>query len=181
MSYQKLDSFELPKGFRGRNFVIVQVWWFVQCTLFALSPQVCYGWRRMLLRLFGANIGEKVIIRPTVRITYPWKLSIGENSWIGDHVDLYSLGEIDIGSNCVVSQKSYLCTGSHDYTKESFDIFQKKIVIENEAWLATDVFVAPGVVIGKGTLIGARSSVFSSVPSGKICVGSPAKVVGERD
>lgn len=135
----------------------------------------------MLLRLFGANIGEKVIIRPTVRITYPWKLSIGENSWIGDHVDLYSLGEIDIGSNCVVSQKSYLCTGSHDYTKESFDIFQKKIVIENEAWLATDVFVAPGVVIGKGTLIGARSSVFSSVPSGKICVGSPAKVVGERD
>ncbi|WP_075591515.1 putative colanic acid biosynthesis acetyltransferase [Labilibacter marinus] len=177
---QKLDSFEIPVGFRGRSPFIVQFWWFVDFFFFKLSPQFLYGWRRFLLRLFGAKIGKGVIIRPSVTVTYPWKIKIGDYSWIGDNVELYSLGEIQIGNNVVISQKSYLCGGSHDYEMEDFSIWSKKIIVEDECWLATDVYVGPGVKIGKGTVVGARSSVFSNLPAKMICLGSPAKVLKER-
>lgn len=178
---QSLNNFILPKNFRGRSGIVVQIWWFVECFLFKPSPQFMYGWRRYLLRLFGAKIGKNVIIRPSVSITYPWKVSIGDYSWIGDDVVLYSLGKIEIGSNAVISQKSYLCAASHDYDKEDFPIWSKKITIEDECWLATDVYVAPGITIGKGTVVGARSSVFKCLPAGKVCFGSPAKVIKDRE
>lgn len=178
--YQRMEGFKVPEGFRGRSAVFTQLWWIVQSTLFGMSPQVMYGWRRWLLRCFGARIGKGVILRPTVRVTYPWKLTIGDYCHIGDDVALYSLAEIEIGSRAVVSQRSYICTGSHDFTSPTFDIFGKKIVIEPEAWIATDVFVAPGVCIGRGAVIGARSSVFSDVPPAVICIGSPARVRGPR-
>lgn len=177
---QNLQKFALPKNFRAKNAVTVQMWWIVQSTLFACSPQFLYGWRRFLLRLFGAKIGKKVIVRPSVKVTYPWKLSIGDYSWIGDDVDLYTLGEIEIGKNTVISQKSYLCAASHDYTKETFDIFDQKIVIEDGVWIATDVFIAPGITIGSGSVIGARSTVLSDMPAMMICVGYPAKPIKRR-
>jgi putative colanic acid biosynthesis acetyltransferase WcaF len=177
---QKLSEFCLPPGFRGRSALVVQLWWLIQGTLFGLSPQFMYGWRNFLLRIFGAKIGKGVIVRPSVRITYPWKLKIGDYSWVGDNVELYTLGEIVIGNNAVVSQRSYLCTGSHDYTKSAFDIYALPVVIEDEAWVATDVYVAPGVTIGRGAVIGARSSVFSDMPACMICIGSPAKPVKPR-
>jgi len=177
---QTLKNFKLPPNFRERSNITVQSWWFVQAIFFRPSPQIFYGWRRFLLRLFGAHIGKHVIIRPTVTVTYPWKVSIGDHSWIGDNVELYSLGEIEIGSNVVISQKSYLCTASHDYDKEDFPIWNKKITIEDECWLATDVYVAPGITVGKGTVVGARSSIFKDLPSGKICIGSPAYPIKDR-
>src|SRR5690242_2104389 len=93
-SIQDLSRFRMPPGFRGRGAIIVQIWWLVQAVFFGLSPQIAYGWRRWLLRLFGAQIGRRVLIRPSARVTYPWKVKIGDNAWIGDHVVLYSLGEI---------------------------------------------------------------------------------------
>lgn len=178
--WQRLDWFSMPPGFRGRPAWFVQLWWLVQATLFRGSPQFLYGWRRWLLRRFGARIGEGVIIRPSVRVTYPWKLTIGDHAWIGDDVVLYTLGEITIGAHAVVSQRSYLCTGNHDYTRPSFDIYAKPICVGEHAWLATDVFVAPGVTVGAGTVVGARSSVFRSLPGGVTAVGNPARVVRER-
>ncbi|WP_299618797.1 putative colanic acid biosynthesis acetyltransferase [uncultured Tenacibaculum sp.] len=178
---QDLNTFKLPKNFRGRNPFIVQLWWIVQSVLFRTSPQFLYGWRRFLLRLFGAKIGKNVIIRPTVRVTYPWKLNIGDYSWIGDDVVLYNLGNIIIGNNVVISQKSYICTGSHDYTIPSFPIYAKEINIEDECWLATDVFVAPGITIGKQSVIGSRSSVYKNIPANKICYGNPLKIVKDRN
>jgi putative colanic acid biosynthesis acetyltransferase WcaF len=175
-----MDQFRVPPGFRGRSAVYTQLWWIVQSTLFGMSPQVFYGWRRTLLRLFGARIGKGVILRPSVRVTYPWKLKVGNFCHIGDEVVLYTLGEIEIGDCVVISQRSYICTGSHDYTSPTFDIYAKKIVIESEAWVATDVFVAPGVHIAAGAVVGARSSVFGDVPSGEIYVGTPARFVGKR-
>lgn len=170
----------LPTNFRGKSKFIVQLWWLVQAIFFKPSPQLLYGWRRFLLRLFGAQIGKDVIIRPSVEVTYPWKLSIGDYSWIGDDVVLYTLGYINIGKNAVISQRSYLCTGSHDYKKLDFQIFSEAIYIEDECWLATDVYVSPGITIGQGTVVGARSSVFKDLPAGKICLGSPAKVLKNR-
>ena len=180
MMHQQLNTFTLPPDFRGKPGWFVQLWWIVQALLFRTSPQFMYGWRRFLLRIFGAKIGKDVMLRPTVHTQFPWKLTIGDYSWVGDDVVLYSLGAITIGNNAVVSQKSYLCAGSHDYTQPGFPIFCLPVVIEDECWLATDVYVAPGVTIGKGTVVGARSSVFKSLPPGMICVGSPAKVVKPR-
>lgn len=180
MRHQNLINFKLPVGFRGKPSWYVQLWWIVQSLFFKTSPQFMYGWRRFIMRSFGAKIGKNVILRPSMHTQFPWKVSIGDNSWIGDDVNLYSLGNIIIGNNVVVSQKCYLCTGSHDYQSVNFDIFQKEIIIEDECWLATDVFVGPGVTVGKGTMIGARSSVFKSMPENKICLGSPAKPVRDR-
>ena len=180
MSFQNLNKFTLPRKFRGRSAVTVQLWWVVQASLFSWSPQFTYTWRNFLLRCFGAKIGKGVIIRPTVKVTYPWKLTVGDFSWVGDNAELYTLGEIEIGSNVVISQKSYLCAATHDYTKDTFDMIDKKITIEDEVWLAADVYIAPGITVKKGALVGARSSVFNDLPAGMICVGSPAKPVKLR-
>ena len=179
--YQDLSRFRLPGNFRGRSAVIVQLWWIVQASLFRLSPQVLYGWRRFLLRLFGAEIGRKVQLRPTVRITYPWKVAIGDHSWIGDEVVLYSLGNIHIGANSVVSQKSYICTGSHNPNSISFDIFALPVWIGDECWIASDVFVAPGVSIANGAVVGARSTVLTDLPAAMVCFGNPAAPVRPRE
>ena len=177
---QSLSQYKTPKDFRGKSKTTVQLWWVVYAILFRPSPQVMYGWRRFLLRSFGAKIGRDVIIRPSAQITYPWKVSIGDFSWIGDDVVLYSLGDISIGSNAVISQRCYICTGSHDYRSEKFDIYAQKITIGSECWLATDVYVAPSVNIGDGTVVGARSSVFKDLPANKVCMGTPAKPIKDR-
>src|SRR5690349_12050485 len=121
--FQDLRHFNQPPMFRGRSAPVVQLWWIVEACLFRPSPQIFFAWRRWLLRLFGARIGRGVMIRPSVRTTYPWKVTIGDYSWVGDDVVLYSLGEIRIGEHSVVSQRSYLCTGSHDPGSLAFDIF----------------------------------------------------------
>jgi putative colanic acid biosynthesis acetyltransferase WcaF len=178
--YQDLARFRLPAGFRGRSAVTVQLWWLVQATLFRLSPQALYGWRSFLLRLFGARIARGVHLRSSVEVTFPWKLEIGEHSWVGDGVVLYTLAPIRIGANSVVSQLSYLCTGSHDPRSPSFEIFAKPIRIGDECWVASDVFVAPGVSIADGAVIGARSTVLDDMPAAMVCYGNPAVPVRPR-
>jgi putative colanic acid biosynthesis acetyltransferase WcaF len=179
-SVQNLEAYRVDPGYRGRSAYFVQLWWIVQATLFRGSPQVLYGFRRWLLRLFGAQVGKGVIIRPSVTVTYPWKVKIGNHSQIGDDAVIYSFAEISIGSNVVVSQKSYLCAGTHDFRSTSFEIQSMPIVIEDEVWIAADVFVAPGVTVGRGTVVGARSSVFTNLPEMMICLGCPARPVRPR-
>lgn len=178
--YQKINSFKLGSGQRGRSAIYVQLWWLIQSTIFRCSPQCMYSWRCFLLRLFGAKVGKNVIVRQTTSVTYPWNLVIGDNVWVGDDVELYNWSVITIEDDAVVSQRSYLCTGTHDYTKSSFDLTSKPIIIKEQAWVATDVFIAPGVTIGRGAVIGARSSVYQDMPEGMICVGNPAKPVKPR-
>lgn len=177
---QNLEIYRVKSSFRGRSPLFVQFWWIVQATLFHGSPQVCYGFRRWILRMFGAKVGKGALIRPSVTIPYPWKVAIGNHSQIGDDVVLYSYGQITIGNSVVVSQKSYLCAGTHDFRSESFDLQSFPITLEDQVWLAADVFVAPGVTVGRGTVVGARSSVFSSLPGMMICTGSPARPVRPR-
>lgn len=178
--YQDLSTFKIDGRARGRSPVLVQIWWLTQSLFFHTSPQSTYGWRRWLLRLFGAKIGKNVILRPTVSVTYPWKLEIGDFSWIGDNVDLYNLDTIRIGRNAVVSQGCYLCTGSHDYTDTAFTLVTSPIIVEDEAWIASQSFVAPGVRIGRASIVGARSLVLSDTPPAMIVFGQPATVRGER-
>jgi len=180
LDFQDLSLFQLPVGFRGRAAWVVQVWWIVQASLFRWSPQFAYGWRIFLLRLFGAKIGSNAIIRPSATITYPWRLTLGNNVWIGDSVILYTLGSINIGDNTVISQFCHLCAADHDFTSPSFPIRAKSITVGSQVWLASDVFVAPGVTIGDASVVGARSSVFRDLPAQMLCYGYPCVPVRSR-
>ncbi len=181
MKYQDLSKFTMPSNFRQASVIKVQLWWLIQASLFKWSPQFAYGFRSALLRLFGAKVGKNTVIRPSATFTYPWNITIGDYAWIGDDVVVYSLGPISIGAHAVVSQRSYLCAGDHDYSKIDFPIRGHRIVIEDQAWVATDVYIAPGITIGQGAVIGARSSVFKDMPSGYVCIGSPCKPIKQRE
>jgi putative colanic acid biosynthesis acetyltransferase WcaF len=178
--FQRLDKFELPAGFRGRSAPFVQFWWIVQSLIVKPLPQFCYGIRRVLLRAFGAKIGAGVKIRPGVEVTYPWKVIIGDHSWIGESVTLYSLGPISIGANSVISQDSYICAADHDYSNVSFPIRARAVEIGDQVWIASDVWVGPGVKVADGVVVGARSTVLQDLPAGTICIGSPCKPLKPR-
>jgi putative colanic acid biosynthesis acetyltransferase WcaF len=166
---------------RGRPGWFILLWWLVQAVIFPLTLHSAHGMRRWLLRQFGATIGAGVAIRPTARFTYPWKVTIGDYSWIGDDVVLYSLDAIRIGSHCVISQETYLCTGSHDSHDPTFNLQTGPITIGNGAWIAADCFVGPNVAIGANALVGARSSVFSNLPEQQVCWGTPCKPHHQRE
>jgi putative colanic acid biosynthesis acetyltransferase WcaF len=177
---QRLDTFKVPEGFRERPKWFIFLWWLTRDTIFICSPQPMYGFRAWLLRCFGARVGQGTAIRSTVRITYPWMVSIGNFAQIGDFAELYTLGRITIGDHAVVSQNSYLCTGSHDYKSLSFNIYSKPITIGPQAWVASHCFIGPGVTVGFGAVVGARSTVMKHIPPLKIAYGNPARVVGDR-
>jgi putative colanic acid biosynthesis acetyltransferase WcaF len=156
------------------------LWMFAQGSLFRCSFHNWYGWRRFVLRAFGATIGPRVRVRPTVRIEMPWNLDLGEAVIVGDYAILYSLAKITVGPFSVISQYSHLCAGTHDHTKRSFPLVCEPITIGREAWIAADVFVGPGVTVGDRSVVGARSSVFADVPPDVIAAGTPAKVLKPR-
>lgn len=176
----RLDLYNQSNYSRGRGGITVLIWWFIQGTLFRFSIHNMYGWRRFLLRLFGANIGKNVQIRSSAKFTYPWKVEIGDYSWIGNNVEFYSLDNIQVGNHCIVSQNSYLCTGSHDLQDPTFSLITKPIIIKDGAWVASDVFVYPGVIIHEMAVAGARSTVTKDIPANEIHAGSPAKFLKER-
>ena len=125
MDHQNLKNFRLPKNYRGKPALIIILWNLVSLLFFKLSPQFFYNWRNFLLRIFGAKIGKNVRIRPSVEVVYPWNLIVCDNSWVGDNVVIYNHDLIEVGSNSVISQKSYLCTASHHYNSDTFSIYKK--------------------------------------------------------
>lgn len=157
------------------------MWMFVQAVLFRPSFHNWYGWRRLLLRCFGAKIGRRARFRPSVWIEMPWNIEAGELCAVGDHAILYSLGKIRIGRLVVISQYAHLCAGTHDYRQKSFPLLTPAIEIGDEAWVAADAFVGPGVKVGARAVVGARSTVIKDVPSNAVVVGNPARVVSSRD
>lgn len=170
-----LQKYDASAFERGKPNWVVLLWWLIQAIAFPLSLHHLNGFRCWLLRLFGAQIGHGVVIRPTARFTYPWKVAIGDYCWVGDDVVFYSIDQIQIGSHSVISQKSYLCTAGHDFNKETFPLLPAPIKIGNGVWIATDCFIAPGVTIGSNAVIGARSSVFRNIANQQVAWGSPCK------
>jgi putative colanic acid biosynthesis acetyltransferase WcaF len=165
-----------------RNQKLGRALWMIAWTvLFRPSFHNWYAWRGMLLRLFGAKIGIDVRIRPTVSIEIPWNLVIGDYAAVGDHAILYSLGKIALGRMASVSQYAHLCAGTHDYTMPAFPLVCLPITIGDEAWIATDAFVGPGVTVGNRAIVAARATVVKDVPAGHIVAGNPAKFVKLRD
>ena len=140
------------------------IWTFVLEPLVRWLPKVCSPMRVAALRLMGAHIGHRCLVMPGVRVLMPWQLSMGVWSALGEAVNVYNFAPIHIGSHTVVSQFSYLCTGSHDYTREEMPLIHAPIDIGAQAWIAADVFIGPGVCIPDGAVIAARSVVTKSLP-----------------
>ena len=156
------------------------LWGLAYLLLFRWTPRNLHRWRNLVLRLFGAKIHPTARVYPRARIWAPWNLHMDAKATIADDVDVYCPEPVTLGERATVSQYSYLCGATHDFEQPHRPLVPLPIVIEREAWVAADVFVAPGVTIGARTVVGARSSVFSDLPPNKICFGTPAKVVRDR-
>lgn len=165
-----------------KELLVRELWRFVQATLFRFSPRPCHRFRASLLKLFGASIEHtgKVVVFPTARITIPKNLTLEERSMIGPNVTVYNLARIHIKRGANISQNCHLCAGTHDFTRWEMPLVAKPIVICENAWVAADVFVGPGVEIGELTVIGARSVVVRSIPPRTVAAGNPCRVLHSR-
>jgi putative colanic acid biosynthesis acetyltransferase WcaF len=157
------------------------LWHVVWLFLFRPTPRLFHPWRCLLLRVFGAKLGKAVHPYPSARIWAPWNLEMGDHACLSPGVDCYCVDKIRIGANSTVSQYSFLCSASHDYTKTSMPLVIAPITIGERVWIAADVFVAPGVTIGDGAMVAARSSVFTDLPEWMVAKGNPALPVKKRD
>lgn len=156
------------------------LWLFVQSTLFRWSPRPLHGFRAALLRLFGADIPGPVVIFPTAKVVFPWKLALAPRSMVGPHVYLYNVAPVRLDYGANVSQHCHLCAGSHDFTRWSMPMITAPITIGRNAWLGADVFVGPGVSVGELCVVGARSVVVKDLPAHQVCAGSPCRPLRER-
>lgn len=157
-----------------------RILWAMARSVFRLIPRPLWSLRVWLLRLFGAKIGNQVHIYPTVSISIPWNLNIGDQAAIGERVILYALGPIKIGSRSVISQYSHLCAGSHDYRDPAFPLLKTPIAIGADVWVCAQSFIGPGVEIGEGAIIGACSVVMKNVPARVVGSGNPFKIRKSR-
>jgi putative colanic acid biosynthesis acetyltransferase WcaF len=157
-------------GFTGRGYdkgrpVLVQALWFAVMNIAFVKWWFPPNLRPPLLRLFGARIGEEVLIRHRVRVLWPWKLSIGSNAWIGEDTWLLNLEPISIGHDVCLSQGAFLCTGQHDRFSLTFEYDNQPIIVESHAWIGAQALILRGVRIGRGVNVAARACVSRDVPS----------------
>ena len=160
---------------------VMRLAWAVGGILFRIIPRPFYAPRRVLLRLFGANIGLHVNIANTATIYFPWNLEIGDWSAIGEHAYIYNLGRITIGEKTTISQRAHLCAGSHEYRDPAMPLLTPPISVGDQAWICADAFVGPNVIVGDGSVIGARAVVCRDVDPQVVVVGNPATVIGTRE
>lgn len=164
----------------GDDPLRVWLWRTLGCRLFTVTFHNWYGTRRWILTAFGCQIAKSARVRPTARISRPWNLTIGEQSSIGDKAVIDSTAHVTLGRRCSISQYAHVATSTQDPTKPGCPRVIAPITLKDDSWLATDVYVAPGVTIGPDTVVGARSSVFSDLPPATICAGDNARPLGPR-
>ncbi len=157
-----------------------RVLWDLVTPLFRFSPRPCFGWRRLLLRAFGARVGREVHVYPSTVIVMPWNLALGDFASLGEHVFVYDLGPISIGARATVALRAHLCAGTHDLRRADLPLQKPPIVIGAQAFVAADAFVGPGVTVGEGAVVGARAVVMRDVPPWTVVVGNPARAVRTR-
>jgi len=155
--------------------------WGVFCLLFfRFSPRPLHGWRSFVLRCFGAKLGRHCHIYPRAIIWAPWNLECADEVGIADNVIVYNQAKISIGYRAVISQGSHLCSGTHDYESPNFELIAHPITIGAQAWICADCFIGPGVNIGAGAVIGARSVATKDMPPWMVCAGHPCKPIKPR-
>ena len=165
---------------RNRERIGRLCWNVVWGLLYRPSPVVLHSWRCFLLRLFGASVGQGVHPYPSSRVWAPWNLALRDGACLAGGVDCYNVAKIEIEERAVVSQRTFLCTASHDYTSDLFLVLAAPISIGRDAWVAAEAYVGPGVRIGEGAVVGARSVVLSAVEDWTVAAGHPARKLKVR-
>lgn len=172
-----------PAGYRNLHTLDHKLrrlaWAFIYYLLFRPSPVFLIGWRNFLLRAFGAKLG-RTWFHPSVKIYAPWKLEVGDESFLGPDVDVYNDFGIKIGQRVVISQRTFLCTATHDYTDPFNPLTGGKIIVHDDVWIAAEAFVAPGITVGSGVVVGARAVVTKDVEPWTVVAGNPAKFIKKR-
>jgi len=175
--YQQKSVHDSPWSFGQK--VAMFLWNCTWAFLCAWTPKPLNGWRLFWLRLFGATLHGKPFVHPRARIQIPWNLTMHDRACIGDGANIYSLGPVELGTDCTVAQEAYLCTGTHHFEKTMF-LMTAKITVGARAFLGARVFVLPGVTIGEDGVIGACSVVTHDTPPGMICAGNPCRPLRSR-
>lgn len=162
------------------------LWRLVWLVFYRPSPTLLHGWRRFLLRIFGAKIASPAYVYPSAQVWAPWNLEMGAHSTLASNVDCYCVDRVVIGSFTTVSQYSYLCTATHDYTDPiimscpRMPLLTASIVLGDRVWITSGVFIGPGVTVGDGTVVLACSSVVKDLPDWVVAAGSPAEIKKSR-
>jgi putative colanic acid biosynthesis acetyltransferase WcaF len=175
-----LSSYTVGRFDRGAGMVKEGMWLVVSLILFRLCPFSFSALKRAVLRAFGASIGRNVTIKPQVKITFPWKLTVGDHVWLGEECWLLNLERVTIGSHVSISQRAFLCTGSHDFKRTSFDLITRPIILEDGVWLGAGSWVGPGVTIGSHAVLTAGSVATKNLAAYGIYRGNPAALVKQR-
>jgi len=164
----------------SRIELLLRVLWGFGRLAFKLTPRPCFGLRRLILRMFGAQVGRNVNIYPSALIYYPWNLEIGDDSSIGEWALIYNLGTVTIGKRTTISQRVHLCAGTHDYREPTLPLLKPPIIVGDEVWICADAFVGPDVTVEDGAVVGACSVVTRIVKAWTVVVGNPAIFVRTR-
>ena len=175
-----LSSFNNSWYKPGRGFITRGLWYLINVVHFkSFSP---FSWKKVfLLRLFGAKVGSGVVIKPGVNIKYPWRLTIGNNVWIGEKVWIDNLGNVVIEDNVCISQGAMLLCGNHNYKKSSFDLMVGDITLKQGSWVGAKSVVCPGVTFGSHAVLSVGSMATSNLEEYTIYQGNPAVAVGKRE
>ena len=174
-----LSSYDNAWYSPGRSRLVRGLWYFVQPGGFRERLVSTGRLKRWLLRLFGARIGRGLVIKPGVWIKYPWRLDVGDHCWIGQGVWIDNLADVRLGSHVCVSQQVYICTGSHDYRKRTFDLVTRPVEVGNGAWLGARALILGGVSVGANAVVAAGSVVTKDVPAAAVVAGNPARPLEE--
>ncbi len=175
-----LARFSTGRFHRGAGVLKETLWLAFSLLVFRLFPLKASGLKCAVLRLFGAGVGKGVVIKPQVKITFPWKLTIGDHVWLGEECWLLNLAPIHIGDNVCISQRAFLCTGNHDYTAVAFDLITQPIRVESGAWVGAGAFVGPGVTVGSHAVLAAGSVAGKDLEPYGIYQGNPAVLTKSR-
>jgi putative colanic acid biosynthesis acetyltransferase WcaF len=164
----------------GRSAIWRMSWFFLGLPILRSLWIPSSSLRVHLLRLFGARIGERVVVKPGVSVKYPWHLIVGDDSWIGERCWIDNLTTVRIGTNVCLSQGAYLCTGNHDWKDPSFRLMVAPIQLYDGSWAGAMCVLTPGVVLEEGAIAAAGSVVIGNIPTCEIHAGNPAVFVKKR-
>ncbi len=178
--YKKVDLSLFNNSWYQPGGIIKRSLWYILNALFFNSPFPVNKVKIILLKLFGARVGHRVLIKPYVNIKYPWKLTIGNNVWIGEKVWIDNLAEVIIADQVCISQGAMLLCGNHDYKKITFDLIVGKIELQEGCWIGAQSIVCPGVVVGNHAVLAVASVASQNLDSNGIYRGNPAQKVKER-
>ncbi len=178
MSHE-IDPYSVPV-FGYANKLARVAWWFCYLTLFRFSPKPMFGWRRFVLRLFGAELGEGVNIYPRARLWAPWNLRCGALATIANDAEIYNPAMVSLGSHAIISQDAYLCGATHDYDDPAFPFIARPITVGAYAWVCARAVVMPGITLHDGAVLGLGSVATRDLEPWSVYAGLPAKRIRQR-